>query len=76
MPEMVPILMQAFLAHTQNVHIHTLRFPLGERQNSNLKPETLHTSHLHKVSKGLSREMFKPSINFIQLLINDHLAFD
>jgi hypothetical protein len=76
MPEMVPILMQAFLAHTHNVHINTLRFLFGERQTSNLKPETLHTSHMHKVSMGLSRAMFMPSTNFVRFLISDHSTSD
>lgn len=76
MPEMVHLLMQAFLAYTHNVHINSLGFLLGESQTSNLKPENSETHHLLKVSKGLSREMFKPSINFVQVLISNHSAFD
>jgi hypothetical protein len=55
-------------------HIPLTKFLFGN--TGNMKIETLNRGCLLcKVSKGSSRRMFKLSLNFIQFLFSEHLAF-
>jgi hypothetical protein len=70
MLETVPAIWNAFLAPPWNVHIHVLKFLLGNRAKLKLgtwSPDVL--------CWAFWRKMFKRSIDLMQFFFSEHLAF-